>query len=359
MLVNTVREAQEVFAALDGISLTLDDLRLFHARFPAGRRDEIEKKLMDLYGKGPEDGPNPLRPYRSILVSTQTVEQSLDVDFDVMVTAVCPIDLLLQRSGRVQRHEGIHPRPLGTAATLHILLPKEGSLTFGPTGHVYDVDPLLRTLAILHARETIRLPDELRCLIEKCYGNEALPSDVIPDDALTDAAAKLKIKHEKAINEAKTHLIPDPADSHFVLARLPNQPVHEAEEGDRASYFHAQTRMTDEDSETVPVLLPDTPQLIQVACRDHAPDRETLRKLFLRKANIPAWWLKDASGEPPVFEGPRWLRGHRVIPLTKGRWQATVDGRSYTLFDDNMSGLSWVPDQESGANEKATEALQE
>ena len=116
VICNTVTRAQEVFQAiqkLEGEEKLCDDanLFLFHARFPMAWREEIEQKVLRMFGPGPEKGkPNPDRPRRAIVVATQVIEQSLDLDFDVMISDLAPVDLLLQRSGRLHRHEVNKPR---------------------------------------------------------------------------------------------------------------------------------------------------------------------------------------------------------------------------------------------------------
>ncbi len=87
-------------------------LDLFHARFPFGRRKQIEEDVLQWFGRTKDDGVNengcivstPHRPTKAILVATQVVEQSLDLDFDVMISDVAPVDLVLQRAGRLHRH---------------------------------------------------------------------------------------------------------------------------------------------------------------------------------------------------------------------------------------------------------------
>ena len=74
-------------------------VELFHARYCFGDRQKKEKKVMGYFGKeGKERGQG------RILVATQVVEQSLDLDFDRMLTQLCPVDLLFQRLGRLHRH---------------------------------------------------------------------------------------------------------------------------------------------------------------------------------------------------------------------------------------------------------------
>ena len=90
----------------------LPELDLLHARFLWGDRSEREKRSLVRFGKPGskvkfDDGTEQevKRPMRAVLVATQIVEQSLDLDFDLMVTEMAPADLLLQRAGRLQRHK--------------------------------------------------------------------------------------------------------------------------------------------------------------------------------------------------------------------------------------------------------------
>lgn len=79
---------------------------LLHSRFTAEDRAEKEKYLLSSLGKNPSDPeqPNPNRPEQLTVVATQVLEQSLDIDFDCMVTDVAPVEALLQRIGRLHRH---------------------------------------------------------------------------------------------------------------------------------------------------------------------------------------------------------------------------------------------------------------
>jgi len=87
---------------------------LFHARTIRKWRREREKEVRRKFGKGEKqaDGAyaNPCRPDRAVLVATQVIEQSLDLDFDLMVTDLAPVDLVLQRAGRINRLGTTHPK---------------------------------------------------------------------------------------------------------------------------------------------------------------------------------------------------------------------------------------------------------
>ena len=105
VICNTVAAAQEMYVALRP-DFAPDEIGLLHARFPAAVRAARETRYLSMLG------PRSERPDRFVLVATQVVEQSLDIDFDLMVTALAPTDLVLQRAGRLHRHPG-RRRPLG------------------------------------------------------------------------------------------------------------------------------------------------------------------------------------------------------------------------------------------------------
>jgi CRISPR-associated endonuclease/helicase Cas3 len=79
---------------------------LFHARFAMGDRLAIEERVLERFGR-----ERPQRyPGGAVLVATQVVEQSLDLDFDLVVSDLAPIDLLIQRAGRLWRHMDRRPQ---------------------------------------------------------------------------------------------------------------------------------------------------------------------------------------------------------------------------------------------------------
>ncbi|MDE6425583.1 MAG: CRISPR-associated helicase Cas3' [Ruminococcus sp.] len=110
VIVNTVDYAQQLSKKISE-EMPNFEVMCFHSRFTATDRAEIEKKLIERTGKksGYDDRNN------LIVVGTQVIEQSLDVDFDFMITEICPMDLLLQRAGRLQRHERKRPEKLKNA----------------------------------------------------------------------------------------------------------------------------------------------------------------------------------------------------------------------------------------------------
>ena len=162
VLVNTVNEAQSVYKALKSADFD-GRLLLFHARFPAKRRDEIERECIRLFGRD-----RSCRPRKAILVATQVVEMSLDLDFDAMLSSIAPIDLLLQRAGRVHRHDGcIRPAKL-SEPRLTVLVPSEKG-DYGADKYVYPACLLDSSLRLISGLESVAIPRDMPTLVEKGY----------------------------------------------------------------------------------------------------------------------------------------------------------------------------------------------
>jgi CRISPR-associated endonuclease/helicase Cas3 len=158
------------------VGKTLDDgtlVVLLHARFPAEERALRETLALALFGK---HGP---RPHRAILVATQVAEQSLDLDFDLLYSDLAPIDLLLQRGGRLHRHQRERPEHLEHPTLLVGGLEEDpGTWSELYWDRVYEHYYLLATWATLQGKATLAVPEEVEALLEQVY--ERRPDD-LPD----------------------------------------------------------------------------------------------------------------------------------------------------------------------------------
>jgi len=158
---------------------------VFHARFAQGDRQEREAEVLRRFGPA-LDSPGRAG---SIVVATQVIEQSLDLDFDAMVTDLAPMDLIVQRAGRLRRHVG-RPRPGGVPEELVVFSPAvagtpgEGWLAgaFKGTKAVYQ-DPLLlwRTARLLAEHRELRVPEGLRELVETTYAEDTAYDTELPE----------------------------------------------------------------------------------------------------------------------------------------------------------------------------------
>lgn len=182
VICNLVNDAQHVARSLrEKSDMPVD---LFHSRYRLKERQGIEDRIIRRYG------PEGLRDQGSILVATQVVEQSLDVDFDWLITQICPADLLFQRMGRLHRHRCDSRPPGFTKPVCTVILPTDGD--YGYTGKIYaNTRVLWRTEQKLAAAPEgrIRFPAAYREWIEAVYQNE--PWDGEPD-AITNAAKQFR-----------------------------------------------------------------------------------------------------------------------------------------------------------------------
>ena len=193
---NTVREALDAFDRLVA-ELGPDRVHLFHARFPMGDRLEIEQDVVRRFG--PSAGEREGR----VVVATQVLEQSLDIDFDEMLSDIAPIDRLIQRAGRLHRH----PRGERGSPIFYVLAPawNEEPREDWPGGFfkgsiaVYRRPSLLwLTQRILRAEKHLRLPANARVLIEAVYG----PEDGSLPDSLAMEHRELNSLGEELRNRA-------------------------------------------------------------------------------------------------------------------------------------------------------------
>ena len=170
---NSVDDALEARAELleRGLDASVD---LFHARFALADRLAIEERVLTTFGKG---GRAEQRRGK-VLVATQVVEQSLDLDFDVLVTDLAPIDLLIQRAGRLWRHErGERPVPLELLVVSPPAIPDADESWykgfFPRAAYVYRAHARLwMTANVLEDEGAIDSPTRLRSLIERVYAED-------------------------------------------------------------------------------------------------------------------------------------------------------------------------------------------
>jgi len=213
-IVNTVDRAQKLYTLLRD-DMAEDELQLFHARYPADERLTRETRVLDTFGEGDDEHPV-TRPRRAILIATQVVEQSLDLDFDVLVTDLAPVDLILQRAGRLHRHErpaatrGGHPEPV-----LYVtgLATEPAVPAFGVNEKIYARYVLLRSWLALRAYATIALPGDIDRLVQAVY-SQPEPDDLAPEfrDAL-QRAKTLLANRDDASGGAATYAVFGEADA--------------------------------------------------------------------------------------------------------------------------------------------------
>ncbi|WP_411360854.1 CRISPR-associated helicase Cas3' [Pseudidiomarina salilacus] len=171
---NTVREAQQRYLDLAARAAELGiSTGLLHSRFTVNDRQKIEDKWVNLYGKS---GWKRRSEKGRILVGTQVLEQSLDIDADFMVSRFAPTDMLLQRLGRLWRHSQT-PRSNHAKPEAWFLAPKLAEAVespekhFGSSAYIYSPYVLCRSLEVWAGCRKVSLPIDIRNLIEETYSD--------------------------------------------------------------------------------------------------------------------------------------------------------------------------------------------
>lgn len=179
---NTVQDAMEAYTLLRE-RLEEDKTTLFHARFALGDRLSIEQSVVSSFG--PKSSAQDRRG--RLVVATQVAEQSLDLDFDFMASDLAPIDLIIQRAGRLCRHRRDasgnraekEQRPLPEMAVYMPEVREKAkrdwySAVFPKAAKVYEHHgQLWLTAKWLKERRIFRMPDDARAMIEYVYGDES------------------------------------------------------------------------------------------------------------------------------------------------------------------------------------------
>ena len=146
---NRVANAQDVYRSLTE-QYPDTYILLLHSRFKRGDRNLKEKELIGLDDEGNPTGQYNTSNKACIVVSTQIVEVSLDINFDVMITECAPIDALIQRFGRVNRKRS--QETIGKTKPVHVITPPESEREAKP----YDLEVLKRTFGVLPDGEILK-----------------------------------------------------------------------------------------------------------------------------------------------------------------------------------------------------------
>jgi CRISPR-associated endonuclease/helicase Cas3 len=325
IICNTVQTAQDVYESLKPY-FAEDELDLLHARYLFKDRAEREARTLDRFGK---PGGKVVRPRRAVLVSTQIIEQSLDLDFDLMITELSPADLMLQRAGRLHRHQRAErPRGLGEA-TLWICSPTvsdQGRPDFGKSKYIYSEHVLLRSWLAVKDRGHIAIPGEIEELIESVYDGARKCPEPSLADLWSETEADLKKKLEEKETNALYRRIKPPD-----YEQLLDQFNPELEE-DNPEFHQSMQALTRDD---------DTPSISVVFLSHEEAGRERIvhsvadsRYLLEHSVNISTRGaIREliACKPPSAWRQSALLRHHRLLTLDEngqrrlGDYQFTLD----------------------------------
>lgn len=361
IICNTVGRAQEVFVALADV-FELDELILDHSRFAAPDRAEVELYIREILG--PDEfvaNAGRERPHRLIVVGTQVLEQSLDIDFDLLVSDFAPTDLLLQRIGRLHRRRmPATPRPqkfrepecwVRGVTDWEIEPPAfdRGSVA------VYGKWALLRSASVftsaLSGSKTIAIPGDIPGLVQAAYADEITVA-MEWADGMDKATKEHGQMLARKVSDAQTFLLKKPEE--FTLGAATD--FLETNRGNANEEIKGMARVRDID-ESIEVILMYRrdgarflPHLREFGDRlvpvDTQPEYRMARALSSCTVRLPGllcqWYrvervldVLEADGVAAWQKSP-WLKGQLVLFLDES-FTAVLDG--VELHYDKRLGL--------------------
>lgn len=330
IICNTVATAQKVFLA--AARRFPDEVDLFHARYMYKDRDLRENRNIDRFSKEGD------RPDRFVLIATQVIEQSLDLDFDVIFSELAPADLLLQRIGRLWRHD--RRRPAGIDHPVcHVIVNEHEK-----RGPVYDHHVILKTWLALKDRSVVSVPGDVEHLVEMVYGDAELK---VPEEYIEEFEATLA-EHERDIElqetKAKMICIPDPNNDSTVktLREMTRDLKHE----DRPSIhkeLQAITRLTGPSVSIV--CLFDNGGVVSLDREGELPinlsaplDDAMIARLLCNSVTVNGsdWWVHAfRDRQLPEEWNNQWLRGYYRVVFKDSR----ATRGDFLLVLDEEAGL--------------------
>jgi hypothetical protein len=238
----------------------------------------------------------------------------------------------LQRSGRLHRHREREYGPV-----LSVLLPAVGATAFGGTGHVYEAKPLLRTVAILGATPgqcEIRLPNDFRDLIGRCYGSSEWDQHAVPWDVVRQADVKWDEDTRCLESQGRQFALREPRSRAFLP--MGNDPT--GDDSDDGTGWRAKTRLGAADRTAV--LVADS------ECSRLAPgdlSMHDIRALYQRSVKLPGYLPVDrpSEGHSAGVEAEGRLHGLLLLPTdTAGHWRGIDErGGRFDVHYDYSLGL--------------------
>ena len=318
-IVNTVDRAQKLYLLLRE-QLGPDALLLFHARYPMDERSERERQVLACFGAQGD------RPDRALMIATQVAEQSLDLDFDFMLSDLAPVDLLLQRAGRLHRHQRTRPS-MHQEACLWVagLQPQFPNLKDTAWEFVYDKYILGRTWALLGREQTLTLPGDIDRLVQSVYGDEPLPTELdkqVKDAIEIEDYGKYRAKVNKERQEALNIAISSGCEPQFAYSGKPRG----HDENDLLGLRNV-TRLGRETITLVPVEVveEDLWRIDDMVFSPECPLGEALaRQLYARQLRLSRPDVVKHFKEmlqPAAFAEHPLLRHCYPLPLTQGQYK--------------------------------------
>ncbi len=211
-ILNTVDRATAVYKEMiqrPALSGLISRIGLIHSRFPAKDRNALEDLWMERLG----NGKNSDRSQGSLLISTQVLEQSVDVDSDFLITDLAPTDFIVQRAGRLFRHEGRTNRSCNKAE-MWIVCPSLSRITdlkdlrnrLGVHAKIYSEYVLWRSYRTWKRISTLNDPEDLRDILENTYRDSISQDPVWVKEAYDNMYAKKLAMRDLAVSSTGSNV---------------------------------------------------------------------------------------------------------------------------------------------------------
>ncbi|MDR0249453.1 MAG: CRISPR-associated helicase Cas3' [Oscillospiraceae bacterium] len=324
VIMDTVKRAQDMARQLRA-RFAEGEVTLIHSRFIAAERLKKEEYLRKALGK------RGVRPPRLVVVGTQVLEQSLDIDFDVMVSDIAPADLLLQRIGRLHRHGRERWEKLREPTCFITGIEREG---FGRgIDSVYNKYLLMRTRDMFAACGAIRLPQDIAGLVNDVYDKNA-------KQTAEKTALEKEVEDKK--NRARTFCIgipqkkPDKTIVNWLRTSVNDKSGKRGEASVRDTHGSAEVLVVKEQNGEFYMLHGESLPL-------HALSAEQAKLLARQRLSLP-WYLSDldaiteleeiTAAKAAVWQSSPWIEGELFLVLD-GDNSATLRGHGlkYTKED--------------------------
>jgi CRISPR-associated endonuclease/helicase Cas3 len=328
---NTVDEAQETYRALINANFAGDlAIALLHSRFPFFRRTQIEDEWMERLGRD-----STRRPSGCILVSTQVAEQSVDIDADLLITDLAPTDMLLQRLGRLWRHDRPSRRcsypevwiqmPRADDAAIMVASQAELRGALGRNARVYAPYVLLRSLQEWRGRDTITLPEDVRSILEATYADPSTNEPATWRELRKELEKQKERMTRSALNATAIWNNPPLPDEEDIQTRWNTYPT---------AQLLLVRETTSLDGRSARLKLLDG-EIVIANAREW--DFGTAKAIHRNLVRVP-WWAVAAGLADP----PHWLTNHVSQPTAAGLLQA--DGTIRWPSDETPTGLAYDPE---------------
>ncbi len=332
VICNAVDEAIVVYESIANQVDHLDRVHLFHARFAQGDRQDIEEDVLRRFGRDADATDRA----GHILVATQVVEQSLDLDFDLVISDLAPVDLIIQRAGRMWRHLDERPPENRPVEKPHILVvsPDPNQVedenwlepVLGKAAFVYrNVGVMWRSAKALFDAGCIDTPESFRPLIECVYSNEDVPL-ALEEKQLDDVGTE---SGERSLGQFNVVKLQDG------YGNLPMDLSGTEDIGTRLGEETVTLRLARlAEGRLIPLCADDDPN------RAWALSEIRVRENFLQGASPPP--EDQALHEQAKSAWPEWERREILIAVVEGDGRMRLKGAENDFAYCSARGMVWA-----------------